>query len=209
MAADHAATAPETPGVAATRSDSVHERAKSGSLVVAILTILVGADPIDIRHSSHVFRVFDYAAIGFWIAAVLLFLGAQAFREGKDRRGRDYGKTSLVAAMCVAVIAGALTITAIGAKALGKAEDHDTVLLGVTPTELAAFRSFCGPNADLYGSIRTADLADEFVVLTLDEKPPRSRCDQIRVPRAAIVALVEHPCRKPPVAAALCGKKPS
>ncbi|MDX6474770.1 MAG: hypothetical protein QOH95_281, partial [Gaiellaceae bacterium] len=44
---------------------------------------------------------------------------------------------------------------------------------------------------------------------TLDEKPARSHCDQIRVPRAAIVVLVEHPCRKPPIDAALCPKKPS
>src|SRR6266487_1347218 len=95
------------------QGDSVHERAKSASLVVAIVTILVGADPLDIRNSSHLFRKVDYVAIGFWILAVLLFLGAQAFGEGK-RGSFDYGRVSLVAAMLVAGVAGTLTITAIG-----------------------------------------------------------------------------------------------
>jgi hypothetical protein len=59
------------------QGESVHERAKSASLVVAIVTILVGADPLDIRNSSHLFRKVDYVAIGFWILAILLFLGPQ------------------------------------------------------------------------------------------------------------------------------------
>src|SRR6266568_2962698 len=105
------------------QGDSVHERAKSASLVVAIVTVIVGADPLDIRNSSHQFRRVDYVAIGFWILAVLLFLGAQAVGEGRRGHRFDYGKVALIAAVTAASVAGALTLTAVVAKAFGKADD--------------------------------------------------------------------------------------
>jgi hypothetical protein len=190
------------------RGDSVHERAKSASLVVAIVTILVGADPLDIRNSSHLFRKVDYVAIGFWILAVLLFLGAQAFGEGTRGHRFDYGKVSLVAAVTAASLAGALTITAVGAKAFGKADDYDLVMLDVTSTEQAAFKRLCGNNSHLYGTIRTATINDELVVLKLSKAvlpPARPGCDEIRLPRSAIVTLVEHPCDlDPPITPEFC-----
>jgi hypothetical protein len=182
------------------KGDSVHERAKSASLVIAIVTILVGADPLDIRNSSHVFRKVDYVAIGFWILAIVLFLGAQAFGEGKRGPRFDYGRVSLVAAMVVAGVAGALTITAIGAKAFGQADDTDSVRLGVTSHEFNTLKRLCGSSV-LYGKIRTASFNDEFVVLTLHTPTPKG-CDEIRLPRSAIVTAVEHPCKtrkKPPI----------
>jgi len=192
--------------------DSVHERAKSASLVVAIVTLLVGADPLDIRNSSHLFRKIDYFAIGFWILAVLLFLGAQAFGEGKRGHRFDYGKASLVAAVTVASVAGALTITAVGAKALGQADDYDLVMLGVTSTERATFARLCGSGSHLYGSIRTATFNDDLVVLKLSQAVLPSAqpgCDEIRLPRSAIVTVVEHPCHLlPPIRPEFCPPPP-
>lgn len=127
--------------------DSVHERAKSASLVVAILTILVGADPLDIRNSSHLFRKVDYIAIAFWILALLLFLAAQALSEGTRGGSLDYGDVALPTALVAATVAGGLTIAAVTAKALGQADDHDTVWLKVTERERAEFEAAYGSGA--------------------------------------------------------------
>jgi hypothetical protein len=193
------------------QGESVHERAKSASLVVAIVTFLVGADPLDIRNGSHVFRPVDYIAIGLWIVAIVLFLGAQALAEGKREhrfRGHtfifDDAKASLVAAVVVSGIAGALTISAVVAKALGRADDRDLVLLRVTSVERARFQLSCGEHARLYGTVRTADFNNELIVLKLStgkddvSETAKPHCDDIRVPRSAILTVVEHPCKFSP-----------
>lgn len=193
------------------QGESVHERAKSASLVVAIVTILVGADPLDIRNSSHLFRKVDYVAIGFWILAILFFLGAQAVAEGKRGHRFDYGRASLVAAVTASSVAGVLTTSAVVAKALGKADDFDLVMLDVTATERASFTRLCGSNSHLYGTIRTATFNNELVVLKLSKKlsPPASPgCDEIRLPRSAIVTVVEHPCDlRPPIRPTFCPRR--
>jgi hypothetical protein len=154
------------------------------------------------------FRKIDYVAIGFWILAILFFLGAQAVAEGKRGHRFDYAKASLVAALIASSVAGALTTSAVVAKALGKADDFDLVMLDVTPTERASFTRLCGSNSHLYGTIRTATFNDELVVLKLSKAlspgaPPG--CDEIRLPRSAIVTVVEHPCDlRRPIRPTLC-----
>lgn len=193
--------------------DSVHERAKSASLVVAIVTILVGADPLDIRNSSHLFRKVDYIAIAFWILALLLFLAAQALSEGTRGGSLDYGEVALLAAVVAATLAGGLTIAAVTAKAVGKADDRDTVWLKVTARERAKFEAACGSDARLYGTVRTASFNDDFIAVKLTQlrhphpKPPKG-CDDVRVPRSEIVTVIEHPCDfDPPFKPEFCTSK--
>lgn len=143
----------------------------------------------------------------------MFFLGAQAFAEGKRGHRFDYGKVLLVAAVTASSVASALTTSAVVAKAVGKADDSDLVMLGVTATERASFTRLCGSTSHLYGTIRTATFNDELVVLKLSKKlsPPASPgCDEIRLPRSGIVTVVEHPCElRPPIRPTFCPPKKS
>ena len=64
----------------------------------------------------------------------------------------------------------------------------------------------------LYGTVRTGTLGDEFIVLTLFQKPAHSACSEIKVPRGQILAIIEHPCDEgglTPSAAGFCAQNPT
>jgi hypothetical protein len=187
----------ETPG----RDDSVGERAKAAALAVGLVTILAGTDPLDIRGSSHVFRALDYVLIGCWLAVVVLFLFAQTAAGGGDHPA---GRRWLRIAVVGAGVAGTFTVVLLALAAAGISPDRDKVLMQVEPAELRAIASRCTTahgRFHLIGSVTTATLNDEFVVLNVDTGRANSSCDQIRVPRDRIVALIEHPCAGDGIAA--------
>jgi hypothetical protein len=185
--------------------DSVRERAKAASLIVGVLTILVGADPLDIRGSSKLFRALDYGLIGCWLIVILLFLFAQTVAIADERRLRR--------ALLATALAGVFTVSLLAAKATGRSTDYDKVLLKVKDQELTTIANLCqrqGLALSLYGKVRTGSLGDEFILLKLDKRA-NSTCSEIRVPRGLIVALIEHPCNSRggtiPAATAFCRPK--
>jgi hypothetical protein len=158
--------------------------AQAASLAGAILAAIVGADPFDIRHRSHWVQDIDYVAIVLWVIAVVLFLLVLA------RPGR---LVLLRLAVAGAVGAAVLTVVALLTLPFGVSLDKDFVELRLAPKERHALDRLCGTKGiPLRGSVPTSSLESTFVVFSF-ESSIAVRCDDVRIPSAAILAIREHP----------------
>ena len=162
--------------------------AGAASIAGAIFAALVGADPFDIHHRARFVQYFDYVAIALWAAALLLFLFAIVpFQRPVSSAWR------LRSALVVAAVAGALTVGALAVVPFGFSEDKDSVALKLAPSTRQRVDELCGTTGEpLRGKIPTTSLADEFVIFAF-QKETRLGCDTIRIPRAGILVLEEHP----------------
>ncbi len=174
----------ESPG----SSPSPRDLAGAASIAGAIFGALVGADPFDIHNRARFIQYFDYVAIALWAAALLLFLFAIVpFQRPVSSASR------LTSALVVAAAAGALTVVALAVVPFGFSEDKDSVALKLAPSTRQRVDELCGTSGEsLRGEIPTTSLADEFVIFAFRKKT-RLGCDTIRIPRAAILVLEEHP----------------
>ena len=162
--------------------------AQIGSIVGAIFAALVGADPFDIRHRTHPVRTIDYVAIALWVLAVVLFLVAAARPASK----------ALTAAIGTVAAAGLLTVAALIITPWGFTVDRDRVLIVPTKAESREILALCRKSGSPYrlrlvGRVETLTLDDNFVVFDLPKKPAHSPCGTIRIPKDAILTIVEHP----------------
>jgi hypothetical protein len=178
-----------TERAAGTPEHPVPPVAQIGSIVGAIFAALVGADPFDVRHRTHAVRWLDYVVIALWVLAVVLFLIAAARSAAR----------ALTAAIVTVAVAGALTVLALIVTPLGWTVDRDSVLIVPSKLESRAILALCRKDPAnplrLLGSVQTFTLDDDFVVFDF-RKQANSRCGTIRIPRDAILTIVEHPSRK-------------
>lgn len=167
---------------------SPRDLAGAASIAGAIFGALVGADPFDIHNRARSVQYLDYVAIALWAAALLLFLFAIA-----PLQRRVSSAWRLKSALVVAAGAGALTVVALAVVPFGFSEDKDSVALKLAPNTRQRVDELCGTTgAPLRGKIPTTSLADEFVIFAF-QKETRLGCDTIRIPRAGILVLEEHP----------------
>jgi hypothetical protein len=89
-------------------------------------------------------------------------------------------------------LAGGLTIAALILSVTSWTADKDKVRLALAPQTRHAVDRLCGTaGRQLFGTIFTGALGDQFVTVTLAAKT--KECDQIRIRADAILALEEHP----------------
>jgi hypothetical protein len=154
----------------------------------------------------------DYLAFALWIATVVLFLWAAAAPivesetasapgGGPDpswfarvRRAVTSAAQPDVIGLArnTAVAAAGLTIVCLLLTAVPNSADADDVSLRLAAPQLGALQTLCGQRLQLIGRIPTATLDDEFITFNFKVKSPKG-CDAVRIPRAAVLAVREHP----------------
>ena len=192
-------------------ADAARARAQSGfTIASAIATGLIAAGLFtDVGDRAHKARYVGGAALGLWLAAMLLFLFAVAAPTGEpaepqhsveafatrlvasvegERRGIEWRLRLAVAVTSAAVLATAATVIT-GAMSWGI--DRDRGQLVVAAGGLRALE--CAKNPVVFrGKLDVPTLQSSFVIFTLDH----SSCAlpagaTIRIPHDAVLAFAE------------------
>jgi hypothetical protein len=151
----------------------------------AIFGALVGTTLLDVSNSEPAMRVVDHATQALWIPVFLLFALLAAWPEPTWLR---YSAWVFAGAVAL-VTAGAIFFTGFG---FTRDTDHVRLILERhTAARIADMCPHAGISQDrVIGSVRTASLGSDFVILDFD-KTPKHGCKTVDVPRSAVVAFQE------------------
>lgn len=154
---------------------------------VAFFVAVTAIDPFNTRGQSHVVARLSEIALAMWLAALIIVVST-AVLPSTDQGGRHYRELATVVSGVVALI---LTAAALGLSWAGLGTDTDHLQLLLTPPSRAAIDRLCGTRKKpLTGKMPTGELGGAFAVFTLDPNL-KGRCDDIRIPVAAILAARE------------------
>jgi hypothetical protein len=167
---------------------SYADRAREAAPVaVALFAALAAVDPFDTRGKSHVVARLSEIALALWLAALIIVVSTALLPSG-DKGGRHYRELATVVCGIAALV---VTAVALGLNWAGLGTDRDHLQLSLTPSSRAAVDRLCGTSSEpLTGTMATGQLAGVFAVFTLDPGL-RGRCDDLRIPVAAILAARE------------------
>ncbi len=169
-----------------TRTTYADRTRDAAPVAVAFFVALTAIDPFGTRGQSHVVARLSEIALALWLAALIIVVST-ALLPSADR-GSHYRELATVVSGVAALV---LTAIALGLSWAGLGTDSDHLQLSLTPSSRAAIDRLCGTrNKPLAGKMPTGQLGGAFAVFTLDRNLS-GRCDDIRIPVAAILAARE------------------